>query len=121
MITSITGMALIYAKQKFSWWLAPILIYAAIPLAFVTTLLLRSGALVTVQEAARNTQGFGAGALISAVFLFTAIAFPIFIGGPIVLAVCVWAEKDIKKIVAIPIISYVVLTMTFFLLLIDRA
>jgi hypothetical protein len=121
MMTSLVGMVFVYGKQKFSWWLAPILVYIVAPAALVATVLLRSGTLVHVQEAAQNTQGFAAGAFIAAVVVSSAIAFPLFIGSPIVLAVCIWAEKDIKKVVAIPVISFVVLTVTFFLLLIDRA
>lgn len=120
MITSLVGMVFVYGRQKFSWWLAPILIYVTAPVAFLATLLLRSGVLVQVQEAARNTQGFGAAALISVIEIASAIMFPLFIGSPIVLATLVWSEKDWKKLIAIPVVSFVVLTVTFFLLLIDH-
>lgn len=121
MVTALAGMALIYAKQKLSWWTVPLLIYATVPAAFMVTMLIRSGALVTIQEGARNTQGFAAGALLSILLVFANIFFPLFIGGPIALATLVWAEKEWKKLVAIPVISFVVLTITFFLLLTDRA
>lgn len=119
-MTSVVGMVLIYGTRKLSWWLAPIFAYSTIPVASLATVLLRSGTLVTVQEGARNTQGFLAGAVLSVLLVFAQIAFPIFIGTPIVFATLVWAKQDWKKLVAIPAVSFVILTGTFFLLLIDR-
>lgn len=119
-MTSNVGMLLIYAKRQLSWWIAPLLVYTTIPLAFATTLLLRSGTLVAVQEGARNTQGFAGGAVFSVLLVLALVAFPLFIGTPIVFATLVWAKQDRTRLIAVPLISFVVLTGTFFLLLINR-
>ena len=115
------GMAHVYVAQKLMWWLVPVLAYSVAPVAFVMTLFLRTKTLVTVQDAAQNTQGFGAGNLVLAIFLFSALAFPLCIGGPIVLGTLAWAKRDWKKLVAILSISFVLITAIFFFSLIHRA
>lgn len=120
-IIAVIGMAQMYAVRKLTWWLVPILAYSVVPLAFVTTLFLRTKTLVTVQEAAQNTQGFGAGNLLLAIYLFCAVAFPLCIGGPIALGTLLWAKRDWKKLVAILLISFVLITAMFLFSLINRA
>lgn len=119
MFTSCIGAIVIYGKQTLSWWLTPILAYVVVPGAIIATAFLRQGTLVSVQEGARNTQGFGGGAVLAVTLIASALLLPLLVGSPIALATAVWAKHDWKKLIAIPVISFIVLTGTFFLLLID--
>lgn len=121
MFSSLAGAIVIYGKQTLSWWLTPMLAYIVVPGAVIATAFLRQGTLVSVQEGARNTQGFSGGAVLAVILIASALLLPLLVGGPIALATAVWAKHDWKKLVAIPAVSFIIITGIFFIYLLDRA